>query len=242
MKACRSFGRWVAAGLVFAAVPVLGQTTDAPKAKNLKPNTSTAKASAPMQKASGVIVKVEPVMREASKGAAGKRASKKSPIVARRVRLTINTAAVWRDWVRDQASTEAKTPREAAVDGKKSVATTGEPTSPDTAIVIDLGPDATIETRYRSSTDEISEGAKTPEKAAEAERKTDPADTSKSVESKGAKTGTALAFTLDDLKPGLYVEVDYRHVQASDRGTKVCVVRPIGGANIPAAVEAPKVK
>src|SRR5512144_602593 len=52
-------------------------------------------------RASGVIVKVERVKPGASSGASTDKPDR--PRGHRTLRLTINTAAVWRDWARDQA-------------------------------------------------------------------------------------------------------------------------------------------
>jgi hypothetical protein len=156
----------------------------------------------------------------------------------RSIRVTINTAAVWRDWVRDQASEEPKSKSKAAADGEKSVASNGEPLSPDNLVVLEVPHDVKVETRYRSSTDEVSEGAKTPEKAAAAEAATDPADTSKpdTARKSGAKTPH---FKVVDLKPGLFIEVTSHRVKGMEKVSLVRVMRPVGGANIPASVEKP---
>ena len=155
----------------------------------------------------------------------------------RQVRLTINTAAVWRDWVRDQATLDPKSPRAAAVEGEKSIATAGEPRSADTTVVVVVAPDTRIETRYRSSTDEVSEGARTPEGAAKAQAATDPADTSRPrVDRSAAKPAK---FTADDLKPGVWVEVHYKDVKSREKATLVRVMRPIGGPQTSAADDTP---
>lgn len=185
-----------------------------------------------VETASGVIVKVEPMTQIA--------ASNPDKLTHRSVRLTINTAAVWRDWVRDQASVGPKSPSQAAADGNKSVATNGEPISAETVVLVEVTPETKVETRYRSATDELSEGTKRPENAARAESANDPADTSRpKAERRSAKPAP---FKADDLKPGLFVEVTLRRHREQERATLVRVMRPVGGANIPASVEKPTEK
>ncbi len=239
-------GLIVAASLALAG-PAVGQTAAT------KGSPSTAKGAGAPETAAGVIVKVEPVGKGASPGTVPDRAGKDGTEMPRTVRLTINTAAVWRDWVRDQATLDPKSPRRAAADGNKSVATDGQPRSEDTLLVVDLAPETRVETRYRSATDEASQGAKTPGGAAKAEASTDPADTSK-AESEPKRKGSSTKpgadaleekmarFSVDDLKPGLYVEVDFRHVQATDRASIVRVMRPVGGPQTPAAAEPPRAR
>src|SRR5207249_4948891 len=84
--------------------------------------------------------------------------------------VTINTAAVWDDYVRDQATPPAKAeaPPDAAK-GANSVATKGEPQSESTLVRVEVGPRTRIEVRYRSSTDATSLGGPTPKAAAKAE-------------------------------------------------------------------------
>src|SRR5689334_14004474 len=102
----------VTSGLVLHASTAVGQATG-PRAKVPLPPASDGN-----ERASGVIIKAE------SPSKPGDKATDSTPI-----RLTINTAAVWRDWARDQAPKNPKTPREAAKDGQDSVATRGEPRS-----------------------------------------------------------------------------------------------------------------
>src|SRR4051794_31109401 len=157
-------GAYAAAASLLLAGPAFAQTAET-KAKE---KTLPPPADAKHQLTTGVIVKAEHVNHA---GAASEKGHS--------VRLTINTAAVWRDWARDQATIDPKSPKEAAAKGNRSIATTGEPISPDSTVVVVVGPDTLVETRYRSSTDEISEGARNPANAARAEAKTDPQDTSK---------------------------------------------------------------
>ncbi len=215
----------VAASLLLAA-PAFAQTTETKE----KEKTLPPPADARHQLTAGVIVKAEPVTR------AGTPATDpaESP---RFVKLTINTAAVWRDWVRDQAGTEPKSPQVAAAQGEKSIATTGEPRSANTLTTIVVAPDTRIETRYRSSTDEVSEGARTPDGAARVEARTDPADASASrVERSAAKP---VKYATEDLKPGLWVEVHYKDAKSREKATLVRVMRPVGGPQTSAADEKP---
>ena len=71
---------------------------------SLKAKASESKSSPTAERASGVIVKVEPVTKGATPGSTITDEAKKGRQVPRTVRLTINTAAVWRDWARDQAT------------------------------------------------------------------------------------------------------------------------------------------
>jgi hypothetical protein len=178
------------------------------------------------ERASGVIVKAEPI---------GKGANSRSDDVAGQKgraathRLTINTAAVWRDWVRDQAGVDVNaSPREQAKRGSNSVATKGEPQSEDTLVVIDVGPSSKIETRFRASTDETSKGSKTPAGAREAN--VDPAEKGKGDSSKGDGKGSKVTrFQADDLQPGLFVEIDFQLKDARNLASTVAVIRPVGG-------------
>lgn len=150
-------------------------------------------------RAAGVIIKVEPIGR-------GDR--------ARSLRLTINTAAVWRDWARDQANqSPSESPKKAAEKGANSVATKGEPADQDTTIVVDLTPETTVETRFRAPEDETGKGAKSPEAA--------------KGESGRRDSARPTRFEAKDLKPGLFVEADFRHETAQNRASTVCVVRPV---------------
>ena len=226
MKSSRYPGALVAVLSLLLAAPAFAQTTEAKK----KEKTLPPPANARHQLTSGVIVKAEPLTRAGAPTSDPEKAT-------RHVRLTINTAAVWRDWVRDQASLEPKSPRAAAVQGEKSIATTGEPRSADTTVVVEVAPGTLIETRYRSSTDEVSEGARTPEGAAKAEASTDPADTTKPrVDHSAAKPSR---FTADDLKPGPWIEVHYKDAKTREKATLVRVMRPIGGPQTSAADEKP---
>ena len=209
-----------------------------------KAKSSPAKGSATTERASGVIIKAEPVTKGATPGSTITDEAKKGRQVPSSVRLTINTAAVWRDWARDQATEDvSKSAKTGADEGKNSIATLGQPVSADTTVLVDVGPSTRVETRFRSPTDETSKGAATP---AEARKEDDPtpdadADKSKSrAASKSAEKGPR--FGVGDLKPGLFVEVDYRHVTAQNPASVVTVIRPIGGPDTTAKEAAPASK
>ncbi len=127
------------------------------------PSSTQRKGSTP-GKTAGVIVKVEPLEP-------GDQANHRS------WKVTVNTDVVWRDFVRDQAVDPSKAARtgtgKAAAKGKKSVASEGHPRGSGMLATVDLDSKTEITIRYRSSTDEISEGAERPEGASRAENATD---------------------------------------------------------------------
>src|SRR5262249_26906599 len=86
-----------------AVVAIAGASTLAQERGRPKGSDETKRASDD-ERASGVIVKVEPVARGDSSGAAADGEAKRGRGRNAPRRLTINTAAVWRDWVRDQAT------------------------------------------------------------------------------------------------------------------------------------------
>jgi hypothetical protein len=228
-----------AATLVLAAVVGSAQEKQQGK-KNADPSRreGPAVASPDEGRASGVIVKVELIKKGPSlpkDGANG---------VTYIRRLAINTAVVWRDWVRDQGGQRPNTsPRELAERGANSVATKGEPQSEDMLVYVDVVPPTRIESRFRASTDETSKGEKTAAKAREAAE--DPASEAKG-KGKGkadtskdrAKEPQATRLQAEDLKPGLFVEVDFGHGDARNIARIVAVLRPVGGPDdVPAAAE-----
>jgi len=162
-----------------------------------KSSPSTEKGSSPSERASGVIIKVEPVTN----------AGRDRPATHR---LTINTNAVWRDWARDQARPkDTGSAKKDAAEGKESIATRGEPVDRNSLVVVDVATDTRVETRFRSPTEEVSKGSKTPDNA------------------KGSASEKPVQFRAQDLKPGLFVEVDFRHVTAQNAASSVTVIRPI---------------
>jgi hypothetical protein len=175
------------------------------------------KSETKTEKASGVLLKVEKISTGNSEGAA---LEKRSHIGQSRLRLVINTNAVWRDWARDQARVQDPgSPRTDADKGRSSIATKGEPADANGLVVVDLVPETRIETRFRAPDDESSRGSKTPDAAREYDR---PA----------SKDARGVTFGPDDLKSGLYVEVEYRHVTARNPASVVTVVRPISGGDV----------
>lgn len=207
-----------------------------------KAKSSSPKVSTSAERASGVIVKAEPVTKGATPGSTITDEAKKGRQVPRSVRLTINTAAVWRDWARDQATEDVtKSAKKDADEGKNSIATLGQPVSPDTTVLVDVGPDTRVETRFRSPTDETSKGAATPDEARKEDEPTTDADKSETrAKAKSAEKGPS--FGMGDLKPGLFVEVEFSHVTAQNPASVVTVIRPIGGPDTSAKEAAPASK
>ena len=170
---------------------------------------------------SGVIVKVEPV--------------EQSDQASKRIwRVTVNTDVVWRDFVRDQAVDPSKAARtgteRAAAKGKKSVAAEGHPRAEAMSATVNLNPKTEITERYRSSTDELSEGAATPENASRVEDAIDTSSdtkTGQAADGKNARRQALKARVLEptELKPGLWIDVEYQ----GDQVRRVMVIRPVGG-------------
>jgi hypothetical protein len=154
-------------------------------------------ASKENQRASGVIVKVD-------------KATAPDHVV-----LTINTAAVWRDWARDQANANPRqSPRKDAREGNESVATKGEPRDRNTLVKVEVARDSQIETRFRAPNDQTNKGIP-------------------GSEASGAKNdGTRQAakppqFRMADLNPGLFIEADFRRNNDRNVARCVAVIRPL---------------
>ena len=208
-----------------------------------KSKSSSPKVSTTAERASGVIIKAEPVTKGATPGSTITDEAKKGRQVPSSVRLTINTAAVWRDWARDQATeVVTKSAKTDADEGKNSIATLGQPVSADTTVLVDIGPDTRVETRFRSPTDETSKGAATPEEARAEDDSTPDADKAKLRAGKAKSAGKETRFGVGDLKPGLFVEVEFRHVAAQNPASVVTVIRPLGGPDTSAKEAAPESK
>jgi hypothetical protein len=127
------------------------------------------------------------------------------------LKLTINTNVVWRDWARDQSQTRDKGPAgKDARKGRESVGTVGEPADPYSVVVVVVEPETRIRTRFRSPVDETTTGSEKPDR-------------------KRSDTRKAVRFHADDLKPGLFVEVDYHRSKSQEVAIRVSVIRPIGG-------------
>jgi hypothetical protein len=171
------------------------------------------------ERASGVIARIEPTER-------GDKDTKRSWIV------TINTDVVWRDFVRDQATDPARAARtgtgKAARKGREAVATEGHPKGEQMMVTVLLDPETEITMRYRSSTDAIGEGSPTPEGASRAEAAAD---------NEGGRTSPkpkrlvmqARSLAARELKPGLWVEVEFRRDDNRNKARHLMVMRPVGG-------------
>lgn len=212
----QSLHRWKVCALASALVvsihaPGLAQEPkEAPAAKST-PAINQA------ERVSGVIVKVEPIASGDSERPKQADSKKAKSARSRLVRLTINTDAVWRDWARDQVTVNAtQSPKQAAEKGAKSVATEGEPETKNSLVVIALTPASKVETRFRTLTDETTKGARTASEA----RSDEPAHS----QSKNAKSPH---FAAADLRPGLFVEVDFRRQHGADQASTVTVIRPV---------------
>lgn len=220
---------------LLAAVPAAWSAQD-PQAKSPAPGKGDAARKGPAQPrtVSGVIVKVEPIREGASPGSTTDDLAKEGKQPPRTLRFTLNSAVPWRDWVRDQATQPlTASPEKQAAEGNQSVATKGEPAEKSLLVVVDVAPATKVETRFRSSTDESSPGAKTPEAAARAQA--DPAaEPDAKAEARSDKAKPA-QFSAGDLKPGLFVEVEYQHERAQNRAEVVRVLRPVGGPDTSAA-------
>lgn len=157
------------------------------------------------EQAEGVIVAVEPIA-DAKDG---------------RVKLTVNTAAVWRDWVRDQSTAKPK------VDGKtgeNSIAVKGEPISPTTTIIVEIDRGTNLASRYRSNVDETNKGSRTVEQAEQKEGSAKGQDVKRSPrDDKAPKIG------IKDLKVGQFVEVEAKMGNAK----RLVVLMPIDAETTP---------
>ena len=209
--------------VILIAVSALVFADDRPGSQQRKA-TNTGKTS-------GVIVKIEPVEQ-------GDQARKRDW----RVTITINTDVVWRDFVRDQAIDPAKAARtgtaKAAAKGKKSVAAEGHPRDEEMLATVNLDPQTEITMRYRSSTDEISEGSATPEGASQAEVALDSSNQTKAAPTpsiSGPRRQARKARILEpmELKPGLWIDVEFQSGNKENRARRVIVMSPVGGPDTP---------
>ena len=167
-----------------------------------------------LQIAEGVIVKVEKVGDDKDKA-------------PQRVKITVNTAAVWSDYVRDEARVKGA---ESAKDGANSVATKGEPVSPNNVVVAEVGAGTNLSTRFRSSTDETNKGSRTVEGA----EKKDGSPASDDVKRR-PRDKKAPKTVIGDLRVGQFVEVEAK----GGKATRVIVLKPVGGPNTPASEAKP---
>lgn len=213
--------RWTACGLA-GALLAMAPISSPGQEKTAPPKVAQPKADPSAERASGVIIKAEPVAQGGAARGSGGDAAKSGAGARGAVRLTINTAAVWRDWARDQAPAPAdQSPRKAAERGANSIATKGEPESKDMLVVVQVGPDSKVETRFRLLTDETSKGASTPAGARE--------EAGAKGGEPGAKTQAAkpTRYSASDLKPGLFIEADFRRAGGENRASSVAVIRPV---------------
>lgn len=180
-------------------------------------------------RASGTIAKIEP----AGRGKDTNRAWK----------LTLNSDVVWRDFVRDQAADPARVARtgtaKAAAKGRESVATEGHPKDDQLMVTALVDAETEISMRYRSSTDAIGEGSATPEGASRAEAASDNesgrkgSDADRTDSKSRRQAPKARSLEAGDLKPGLWVEIDFRHGDRQNKARRVMVMRPVGGPDTP---------
>jgi len=248
---CQAALRWTSLGLTTALLIVANASAqekdqDQGRKNPSRPDQASVSAvSQDQERASGVIVRTEPVRKDTK---SRPEAVDKETARSLTHRLTINTAAVWRDWVRDQAGVDLNAPaREQARRGADSVATKGEPQSVDTLVVIDVGPDMAVETRFRATTDETTRGTRSPDEAREARDnpKSDRNDGKSEARAKDQsnnrpsdrdqKNARFTKFQADDLQPGLFVEINYQHKDGRNLATNVTVIRPVGGPDTPIA-------
>ena len=179
---------------------------------------SKEKAEDLLQNGEGVILRVEPLDDAKGKDEKG----------LRRVKITINTAAVWRDYVRDQANL-AKTPDAKA--GENSIATKGQPESANTDIIAEVGAATILSLRYRAASDDVSKGARTVEKA-EKKEGSPSADNVKT----SPRDEKAPKIHVADLKPGLFVYVEAKKGKAD----KIIVLKPVSDPIVGEGEASPK--
>lgn len=176
------------------------------------------------QKAEGVVTRVEPIKPNAGND-------------KHQMRLTIKTSALWSDYVRDTSQVSPKAPTsKVAEQGNQGIAAKGQPSTAETKLVVDLVPETRLETRFRAASDETNAGSKTP---AEAKAKTnDPQSKHRSKESPHSSDRPG-KLSAGDLKPGLFVEVEYRHDDKTNQNpaAQVIVLRPIEGPQSPSSDE-----
>jgi hypothetical protein len=170
---------------------------------NLALSAPDDKDASKNQKVEGVIVKAEPIGSDN----------------ARRVRLTLNTAAVWRDYARDTALDNARgeSTRDAAKKGDDSVATEGQPRDKDTLVTIEVRADTPAHKRFRAEMDAATLGSSSVEAAKKAVE-----NPSKESPSRGGPS-----VKLADLRKGLYVAVGYEKASKSNRADWLIILVPV---------------
>lgn len=167
-----------------------------------EPGSKTAKG-ADDQMIEGVVVRVEPRSGEGS---------------GQGVRLTINSGVVWRDYVRDTATEKGASTDKAAEKGDESVATKGQPRSPDTMVVIDCPADKAASLRYRAAMDERSLGAASPEAA----RQLSQNDKERPADAKSARQLKPV-----EVKKGLWAHVTYHRDKDRNVVDKLIILEPV---------------
>ncbi|MDR3618650.1 MAG: hypothetical protein P4L85_04805 [Paludisphaera borealis] len=183
------------------------------------------KPAAP-EKISGLIVNVDKYLASGQTAAGA---------AAERWVVTISTDVLWRDFVRDQAVSPEQAAKNsttrAASKGRKSVASEGQPLDSALIATADLDSQTKLAMRYRSSTDEATLGATTPEGAAKAEAAVDSGDTSKPAPA-SRTAAKPRAITTKDLKPGLWVEIEMRPGDSKHAQT-LTVLQPVEDVKVP---------
>ena len=182
----------------------------------------TEKAARKLERVSGVIFKVERIHREDDESPPARTKGEARREARATHKITINTNDVWRDWARDQVVAKDDSPKKAAEKGAKSIATAGEPADQNSMVVVEYGPRTRLETRFRPLDDETNAGKKAGELSA--------------AERGGVSKSHLVNFRPDDLKKGLFVEVDFREVASEHLANAITVIRPIasqGGQQSP---------
>ena len=218
------FGRTprVTATLCVALTTLIG-TTSFGQSTRTKGKSSSPRIADSRERVSGVIVKCEDMLKRPATRAATDQAENTRSSRSATHRLTINTNAVWRDWARDQAQiSDLGSTKSDVKKGANSIATVGEPADQNSLVVVAVIAATTIETRFRAADDESTKGSKAPESARVGNSKG------------GGATAKPVKFRTADLKPGIFVEVDYRHIANQNAASIITVIRPIGGPNTPA--------
>ena len=124
------------------------------------------------------------------------------------------------------------------------MATEGHPRNQGMLVTVNLDPQTEITMRYRSSTDEISEGARRPKAPPEPRGATDTSSKTKTAQTPtrpGARRQTLEARVLEpmELKPGLWIDVEFRRDNKDNQARRVMVMRPVGGPDTAPEKEKP---
>lgn len=195
-----------------------------------KPTGARTDQAAAPEKIAGMIVKVDKYL------SSGQTAANSD---GERWVVTVSTDVVWRDFVRDQAVSPERAAKNsttrAASKGRKSVAGEGQPLDPDLVATASLDARTKLAMRYRSSTDEATEGAKTPEGAAKAETDADAASNDDAPKQPAASSRAAAkpkSITTKDLKPGLWVEIELQPGDPKHART-LTILQPVEDVKVP---------